>query len=56
MRVRVVLTMDVEENEWASEYGLDTSEVRDDVRQYILNGVQCSYPAEQNIISDVSLG
>lgn len=40
MKVRVVLSVEVDKHEWAREYGIEPSEVADDVRGYILTGIQ----------------
>lgn len=43
MRVRIVMTVEVDPEVWAYEYGLDPSlkrEIAEDVRNYFVNGVQ----------------
>ena len=43
MKISVRLTIDVEPSEWHAVYGNgdSASEVRQDVREYVLNAVQC---------------
>lgn len=35
MKVRIVLTLNIDPEAWATEYGLEKSEVRDDVRLWV---------------------
>jgi hypothetical protein len=53
MKVRITITVTVDEKEWARAYGLDERDVREDVKQYIGNGIWSSYPAESGLITDV---
>lgn len=34
MKIRVAFTLDVDDEAWADEFGLERSEVRDDVKVY----------------------
>jgi hypothetical protein len=41
MKIRVVLSIDIDPKEWVDLYGLDNAEsIRDDVKDYVLYGVQ----------------
>lgn len=42
MRVRVVVTVDVDPGEWSAVYGDDPGEVRTRVREYVANQLLCS--------------
>lgn len=54
MKVRVVLTLDVDAEEWCGMYGLASrGEVREDVRRYLLEVVRSSTPAQDGVIRDV---
>lgn len=35
MKVRVTLTLDINEERWANEFGICVHEVREDVKQYV---------------------
>jgi hypothetical protein len=37
MKVRVTITLDIDPDAWALEYGCDVDEVREDVRAYVTN-------------------
>lgn len=39
MKVRFEITLDIDADAWASEYGLSRDEVREDVRAYLTSGV-----------------
>jgi hypothetical protein len=45
MKVRVVLTVDIDREAWATEYGVPVDEVRDDVREYVTNAVKAHLDA-----------
>lgn len=45
MKIALRITLDIDEQVWADEYGLEVSEVRDDVREYIRNALY-SMPIE----------
>jgi len=55
VKVRVVLTVEVDPQVWADEYGLDLGEVRDDVRQWTWTRVAPDGPSG-NGIRGVKLG
>lgn len=37
MKVEVKFTIDINEDSWAQDYGIDRSEVRDDVKRHLRN-------------------
>lgn len=37
MKIRVTFTLDIDPESWASEYGLDKTEVREDIQAYLAN-------------------
>jgi hypothetical protein len=43
MRVRLTVTLDVDEEAWASAYGVDGSRLRDDVRHHVAATVESEY-------------
>lgn len=43
MKVRITLTVEVDRKQWALEYGIDESEVRDDVALYVRQHVEDLY-------------
>lgn len=47
MKIRVALTVEIDADKWAEYNGKERSEVRDDVRSYVLNQVQCSASIEE---------
>ncbi|ARX83576.1 hypothetical protein SMD44_02998 [Streptomyces alboflavus] len=53
MKVRITLTVTVNPDEWATEYGVPREDVRADVKDYIGHAVADSYPAAEKIITDV---
>ena len=57
MKIGVVLTVEVDPEAWALEYGTGTtaSEVRQDVRDYVLNMVQQCAAAEADAITAARL-
>lgn len=42
MRIAVTVVIDVDPDEWADIYGGDKADVRQDVKEYVLNDVQQS--------------
>lgn len=40
MRIRVALTVEIDPQSWCEEYGVERSEVREDVQRYVENLVQ----------------
>ncbi|MEL3949500.1 hypothetical protein [Streptomyces sp. LNU-CPARS28] len=53
MKVRITLTITVNPDEWAQEYGVPRKDVRADVKDYIGHTVADSYPATEKIITNV---
>lgn len=49
MRIRVTVSVDVDDQAWADEYGMDRRDVRDDVRRYITKAIDSQ-------LSDLGLG
>lgn len=54
MKIRVVVTVDVDTDAWAAEYGMDKDDVRDDVKAYVTALVNDSFPVESGLIKDVT--
>lgn len=46
MRVRLTVTLDVDEEAWASEYGVGQLALRDDVRQHLDTALRGHYGSE----------
>lgn len=40
MKIAVTVVIEVDAEAWADEYGIDKADVRDDIKQYVLTGVQ----------------
>ncbi|MFB8351027.1 hypothetical protein ACFQ7W_05435 [Streptomyces niveus] len=55
MKQRITFTLDVDEQAWAEEYGLDPADVREDVRSYMANLLHCMYPVSAELVRDVTL-
>ncbi|MGP4013691.1 hypothetical protein [Streptomyces sp. 4N124] len=53
MKVRITITVNVDADAWALEYGIDPPEVRADVKEYLGNAIAGIYPSAENIITDV---
>lgn len=54
MKVKITLTVDVDSEVWASEYGLDKSEVRADVKSKVQNDVYSQLVDVLGIANDVT--
>lgn len=39
MRIRISLTVDVDAERWATEYGVDRADIPEDVRTYVRNAL-----------------
>jgi hypothetical protein len=52
MKVRIVLTVDVDPEAWANEYGVDRSEVREDVKRYVGTSMH-DWASSRDLINDV---
>jgi hypothetical protein len=39
MKIKINFTLDVDPDSWAREYDIEKSEVRDDVKMYVKNGM-----------------
>jgi hypothetical protein len=46
MKVQIKVTVEVDPQQWADEYGCERSEVRDDVRSYFTNHIQGAQSVE----------
>ncbi|MFE3589440.1 hypothetical protein ACFXOY_18240 [Streptomyces niveus] len=55
MKQRITFTLDVDEQAWAEEYGLDPADVREDVRSYMANLLHCMHPVSAELVRDVTL-
>lgn len=53
MKVRVTLTVDVDQEAWIRDYGCEPSELRQDVRAYVFGQVQDSAAAQAGAITNV---
>jgi len=40
--MQITITVQVNENKWADEYGVETDEVRADVINYLRNALHCA--------------
>ena len=47
MKVRITLTLDVDEKAWALEYGVSVNEVRKDVQTYVTEAVRADLIARE---------
>jgi hypothetical protein len=54
IKVRMTVTVEVDTSEWASLYGINESEVREDVKGYIRNLVQQSPAQDEGAITSVT--
>lgn len=54
MKVRITLTVDVDQDAWYETYGDDRDEIRENVKSYVLNHIQCSAAAEEEAITAVT--
>ena len=56
MKVSVNLTIDVDPEAWTLAYGVEgAAAIREDVRGYVLNGVQHAAPIEEGGFREVTL-
>jgi len=46
MRVALTLSLDIDEEAWAAEYGVDPARVRDDVRHHVAAALHGHYVEE----------
>ncbi|WP_157877636.1 hypothetical protein [Streptomyces kanamyceticus] len=53
MKVRITITVDVDADAWALDYGLERSEVRGDVKDYIGHLVAGSHHVDEETFIDV---
>lgn len=49
MKVRVEMTLDIDAEAWALEYGVSPSEVREDVKEYVRHNVYSDFAARELI-------
>ena len=58
MKVRITLTIDVDRESWSDMYGTTdaATEVREDVRSYVLNQIQQSAAADDGGIVSARIG
>lgn len=40
MKVRIAVTVDVDPEAWAEEYGIESSGVREDLKTWVVNAIQ----------------
>lgn len=55
MRVRLIVSLDVDEETWASEYGIESSQVRDDVRSHLANVLHEHYVGDLGVARDTTV-
>lgn len=55
MKVRMTVTIDVDEDVYELEYGVSREELRENVRSYVLNALQCSAAGDSGAFRDVVL-
>lgn len=48
MKIRIAMTLDVDVEAWADEFGIDTTDVRADVARWAENGLRAQL-AEQGL-------
>ncbi|WP_159030304.1 hypothetical protein [Streptomyces sp. CB01201] len=53
MKVRITITMDVDAEAWAFDYGLDRRDVRDDVKDYVAHLIVGSHHFEEKTFTNV---
>lgn len=52
MKVRVTVTVEIDPEEWATAYGVEgTQAIRDDVKQYVANGVDGASDAPITVLN-----
>ena len=54
MKISITLTIDVDPDEWADNYGIEKSEVREDVKTYVRTAVQQA-PGMQDVDAEVRI-
>ena len=54
MKISITLTIDVDPNKWAENYGIDKADVRDDIKTYVHTAVQQS-PGMQDAEAEVHI-
>jgi len=52
MKISITLTIDVDPEQWADNYGIEKSDVRGDVKTYVHNAVQQA-PGMQDVDAEV---
>ncbi|MFF0743001.1 hypothetical protein ACFYVL_21640 [Streptomyces sp. NPDC004111] len=53
MKVRITITVDVDAEAWALDYGLDLKDVRSDVKEYIGYLIAGSHHVEDRTFTDL---
>lgn len=53
MRVRLTVTLDIDEEAWETEYGIDADRVRDDVRSHLHNALHSHYVGDLGVAREV---
>ena len=51
MKVRITMTLDINEERWADEYDICVHEVRDDVKEYI-NATIAQHPVLSEMLNE----
>lgn len=55
MKISMTVTIDVNPDEWCTEFGQNPTEVRDDVKSYMLTLIQECGPSADGIVRSVEL-
>ncbi len=45
MKIAIRITLDVDVDEWIEAFGVEKSDVREDVKEYVINGIRNDMPA-----------
>lgn len=55
MKVRIVITLDVDPERWIAEFACSRDEVREDVRDWVTSQLSNSYLGEDGTIREVTV-
>lgn len=55
MRIRLIVTLDVDPDVWAAEYGIPAAQVRDDVRSHVANTMHEHYVTDLGVAVDTEV-
>ncbi|MGW7515092.1 hypothetical protein ACWGJ2_05810 [Streptomyces sp. NPDC054796] len=54
MKVRMIITLDLDADAWATEYGVSREEVRADVKSYIATALQDCHLSLDQLVREVT--